>query len=96
MFGAFHAAVYPAFWVRGEDLGDDAVIARVLGGAGLDADAVLAAAGGDAAKAALRATTDEALERGAFGAPSCFVGDEMFWGNDRFELVRYYIQKSQS
>jgi 2-hydroxychromene-2-carboxylate isomerase len=31
-----------------------------------------------------------------FGAPTLFVGDEMFWGNDRFELVRYYIQKSSS
>jgi len=87
VFPAFHAAVYPAFWARGEDLGDLAVVARVLGDAGVDAAAVLAAAGEAAAKADLRATTDEAVARGVFGAPTFFVGDAMFFGNDRLDFV---------
>jgi 2-hydroxychromene-2-carboxylate isomerase len=46
---------------------------------------VIAAARGDACKAALRARTATAQARGIFGAPTFFVGDEMFWGNDRLE-----------
>ncbi len=86
-FAAFHAAVYPAFWAQGENLGDPEVVSRVLTRSGLDAGALLAAAGDDSAKRALRATTDEAVERGAFGAPTFFVGDEMFFGNDRLDFV---------
>jgi 2-hydroxychromene-2-carboxylate isomerase len=86
-FAAFHAAIYPAFWAQGTDLGDPEVLGRVLTQAGLDADALLAAAGDDSAKQALRATTEEALERGVFGAPTFFVGDEMFFGNDRLDFV---------
>ena len=58
---------------------------ELLAGAGLDAEAALER---------LDADSRAAIERGVFGAPTLFVGDEMFWGNDRFELVRYYIQKS--
>jgi 2-hydroxychromene-2-carboxylate isomerase len=35
----------------------------------------------------LRANTDEAIERGVFGAPAFFVGEELFWGNDRLQFV---------
>jgi len=87
VFERFHAAIYPAFWAEGKDLGNPDVIAAVLAAAGLDAPSLLARAGEDAAKSALRATTDEAVRRGAFGAPTFFVGDEMFFGNDRLALV---------
>jgi 2-hydroxychromene-2-carboxylate isomerase len=36
----------------------------------------------------LKANTDEAIERGAFGAPTFFVGDQMFFGNDRFDFIK--------
>ena len=39
----------------------------------------------------LRATTDEAVTRGAFGAPTFFVGDRMFWGNDRLPLLERHL-----
>jgi 2-hydroxychromene-2-carboxylate isomerase len=95
VFVAFHAAVYPAFWALGENLGDESVVARVLGEAGLDAAAILAAASADAAKTALRATTDEAVARGAFGAPTFFVGDEMFFGNDRLDFVERALRAAR-
>jgi 2-hydroxychromene-2-carboxylate isomerase len=50
--------------------------------AGLDAEKLLGRSGDDDVKAELRATTDEAVARGAFGAPTFFVGDEMFFGVD--------------
>ena len=40
--------------------------------------------------------TKLAIDRGVFGVPTVFVGEEMFWGNDRFELARYYIEKQRT
>ena len=34
-------------------------------------------------------------DRGVFGVPTVFVGDQMFWGNDRFELARHFIEKGE-
>ena len=50
-----------------------------------DPQAVLAAAVSEANKLALREQTETARRRGVFGAPTFFVGDEMFWGDDRLE-----------
>ena len=86
-FERFHAAVYPAFWAEGRDLGDPEVIAGLLEGEGLDAKKLLEAAGDPDVKAELRATTEGAIERGVFGAPTFFVGDEMFFGADQLPFV---------
>jgi 2-hydroxychromene-2-carboxylate isomerase len=96
VFAPFHAAVYPAFWVEGRNLGDDGEIAAVLEKAGLDAAALLEAAGSPEAKAALRANTDEAVARGVFGAPSLFLGDELFFGVDHLpQLERALAEKKK-
>jgi 2-hydroxychromene-2-carboxylate isomerase len=87
VFDGFHAAIFPAMWARGENLGDPEVCTRVLNEADVDAQALFAAATTDDAKRALRETTEEAIERGAFGAPTFVVGDEMFFGNDRLDFV---------
>ena len=79
-------ALYAAYWVDDRDVSDPATISEIAAGAGLDA-ALLEAAGAQPTKDALRAATEEAVERGAFGAPTFFVGQEMFWGNDRLHLV---------
>lgn len=87
VFPAFHQAIYPAFWRDGADLGDPERIVSVAEGVGLDGAALLAASDTPEVKDALRATTDEAVERGAFGAPTFFVGDEMFFGADRLSFA---------
>jgi 2-hydroxychromene-2-carboxylate isomerase len=87
VFEPFHAAIYPAFWCDEVDLGQPQCIADVLGAARVDAGPLLEAALEAPAKDVLRATTEEAVERGAFGAPTFFVGDEMFFGNDRLDFV---------
>lgn len=87
VFEAFHAAVYPAFWEQGLDLGDEAVLREVLGRAGLDAGKIVAGAALPEIKQALLAATEEAVARGVFGAPTFFAGDEMFFGADRLPLV---------
>ncbi len=67
------------------DIGEQAVIAAILDSIGVDSETVIAQAKTDASKDALRARTTTAQSRGIFGAPMFFVGDEMFWGNDRLD-----------
>jgi len=78
-------AVFRAYWVDGLDVSDAAVVAEVATRAGLDGAALVAEA--PAHKEALKAQTQEAVDRGSFGAPTFFVGREMFIGNDRLEFA---------
>jgi 2-hydroxychromene-2-carboxylate isomerase len=87
VFPAYHRAIYDAFWRDGLNLGDAAVVREVLERAGLDAERIAAASEEHAVKDALRVSTETAVARGAFGAPTFFVGDQMFWGNDRLMFV---------
>jgi 2-hydroxychromene-2-carboxylate isomerase len=87
-FGDFVASVFQAMWVDGLNLADPAVLGQVLQAAGFDPQALLALAGEPAVKEKLKATTEEAVRRGVFGAPSLFVGDELFFGQDRLDFVR--------
>lgn len=83
--GAGQAAALEAFrrtWVTDED--PNAVLAELAAAAGLPAGAEARVAE-PAVKEALKANTDEAIARGAFGAPAMFVGDQLFWGNDRLD-----------
>lgn len=81
-------ALFRAIWVDGVNLGDPLKVADVLVTAGFDAAELQAQAAEPAVKDALKATTDEAIRRGVFGAPTCFVGGEMFFGQDRLDFVR--------
>jgi 2-hydroxychromene-2-carboxylate isomerase len=95
VFPGFHAAVFPAFWQREKNLGDPDVLASELSAAGLDADALANRAGERKIKDALRERTDEAVARGAFGAPTFFVADEMFFGSDRLGAVEKALHSIQ-
>ena len=87
VFEAYHRTVYPAFWVDGLDLGNEDVLAGVLTGAGVDAAKLAELRGRDEIKNELRSTTDEAVSRGVFGAPSFFLGDQLFFGADHLFFV---------
>ncbi len=87
VFDVYHQSVYPAFWVDGLDLGDEAVLAGVLTDAGLDAAKLAELRSQDDVKNELRSNTEEAVARGAFGAPTFFLGDEMFFGADHLFFV---------
>jgi 2-hydroxychromene-2-carboxylate isomerase len=86
-FPAYHEAVFRAVWADGVNVADPDALRGVLEKAGLDAARILERCGEPEIKEALKASTAEAVERGAFGAPTCFVGDEMFFGNDRLQFV---------
>jgi len=87
----FLSAVFKAIWVESLNLNDPALVAKVLQDSGFNPDEIGALAGDAEVKATLRATTDEAVARGVFGAPTMFVGEEMFFGQDRLEFVREAI-----
>jgi 2-hydroxychromene-2-carboxylate isomerase len=84
----FMDAVFQAIWVDARNLNDPVTVGQVLSAAGLDAAALLAMANDQATKDQLKAVTMKAVERGVFGAPTFFVGEEMFWGQDRIEQVK--------
>ena len=86
-FDRYLEAVLAGFWERGLPMGDPAVLASVLTEAGLDAERLIALAQTDAVKAKLADNTAAAVERGAFGAPTFFVGDEMFFGKERLGQI---------
>ncbi len=81
-------AVFQAIWVDALNLNDPAIVAEVLTRAGLDPVELLAMANEQATKDQLKAVTMRAVERGVFGAPTFFVGEQMFWGQDRIEQVK--------
>lgn len=84
---AFALALFRALWVDGRDVSADDVVLSVAHGCDADGDRVLAATSDPSIKDRLRAETDEAVARGAFGAPTFFVGPTMYWGNDRLMLL---------
>ena len=81
----FCRRVMAQHWVEDREIDAPANVLRALEGLVADPQAVLEAALQDANKERLRASTGEAQARGIFGAPTMFVGGEMFWGNDRLE-----------
>ena len=93
-FREFHYPAYRARWARARDLASESVLEELIASAGLDPDTVLARARTPELEARLTRETETAIARGVFGVPTIFVGDEMFWGNDRFELVRFYVEKA--
>lgn len=90
---AYLEAVFRAIWVEQKNMNDPQVAAEVLSQAGFDPQALVAKCEEDATKAALREITEEAVQRGVFGAPTCFVGGEMHFGQDRLEFVRRALEK---
>lgn len=86
-------ALYRGAFAEDLDLGDPAVVARLLDDAGLDGQALVQRTEDPEIKNELRAVTDEAIAKGIFGAPTFVVDDgKMFWGHDRMPLLEHYLK----
>ncbi|ADO72941.1 2-hydroxychromene-2-carboxylate isomerase [Stigmatella aurantiaca] len=92
LIAPFSHAAFRAAFVDGKDLGDGAVLEEVARASGLEPGPALARIENQEIKDALRRNTEEAVARGAFGAPTFFVGEEMFFGNDRLMLVERMLR----
>lgn len=86
-FMPYVEAVMAAMWEKGANMGDADIVRATLDEAGLDSAAILQKADDAEVKAELVANTEKAAERGAFGVPTFFVGDEIFWGKERLSQV---------
>ena len=84
----YRSAVFRAIWADRQNMGDPATVAAVLAPAGFDAQELVAMASDPQVKETLKTWTQEAVDRGAFGAPTFFVEGDMFWGQDRLDFVR--------
>lgn len=87
-------AVFHASHGEGRDCSNPEVLSKIASDLGHDAKELLAATGNDDVKAKLKEVTGEAMERGVFGAPTFFVGDEMFWGSDRLAQLEHYLKNT--
>jgi 2-hydroxychromene-2-carboxylate isomerase len=85
-------ALFHAAWGQDADLGDAAVVTRVLANAGFDGAKLVEGTQQQSIKDELKRNTDQAIARGVFGTPTYIVeGGKMFWGHDRLDLVdRFY------
>ncbi|WP_313519112.1 2-hydroxychromene-2-carboxylate isomerase [Pseudomonas sp.] len=81
-------AIFQAMWVEARDLSDPQMLGRTLAEAGFEPQAMLALVGDQEVKDALKANTESAVKRGVYGAPTMFVGEQMFFGQDRLDFVR--------
>ncbi len=90
-FNTYLRAIFNGMWVEEKNLGESKVVAEVLTKAGFDPADVIARCEDPAVKERLKQFTEEAVERGVFGAPTFFVGDEMFFGQDRLVQVEQYL-----
>lgn len=86
-FERYVEAVYAAMWEQQRNMADEAQILEVLAAAGLDGPALLAKSQDAEVKAGLLANTERAHARGAFGSPTFFVGDQIYFGKDRLRDV---------
>ena len=92
---SFVDTAYRAIWVEGKNMNDPGVVAGVLQAAGFDAAAMAAFAADPQVKDRLKAVTQEAVARGAFGAPTFFVNGQMYWGQDRLDFVQQALGASK-
>jgi 2-hydroxychromene-2-carboxylate isomerase len=92
----FASEVFAAYWTDGRDISQDEVLTDLCARIGVEPQRFLEGIARPEIKAQLKANTDELIARGGFGSPTMFVGgDDMYFGNDRLELVRDAVRRRQ-
>ncbi len=86
--------ILDAMWVQALNLGDQEVLANILDQGEMEVTEAMSLVQDESVKARLKEQTSEAVARGVFGAPTFFVGSEMFWGQDRLDFVRAAVETS--
>ena len=88
VFNNIHQSLFDAMFVYNQDLSQDNVLAEIIKKNSLDDYRLMEEIEDSSIKSALKKNTDEAIARGVFGAPTFFIDEEMFFGNDRFEFIK--------
>jgi len=92
----FASAVFEAYWTREEDISQDAVLLELCRQTGVNGEEFLAGIAQPQIKAQLKANTEEVIRRGGFGSPTIYLGDDMYFGNDRLGLVKAAILRQRA
>lgn len=93
----FARTAFEIYWDEDQDISKDEVLAQVCTRIGVDPEAFFAGIAQPAIKDQLRLNTEELIARGGFGSPTIFVGgDDMYFGNDRLELVRDAVLRKRA
>jgi 2-hydroxychromene-2-carboxylate isomerase len=88
VFDKAHKALFEAVWASGADMSNDADRKAYFAERGIDGETLWSVASSAGIGDRLAKNCNEAADRGVFGVPAFFVGDEMFFGNDRLHFVR--------
>jgi 2-hydroxychromene-2-carboxylate isomerase len=92
----FARAVFEAYWSDDQDISQDDVLTKICERVGIDPKLFFTRINDQTIKDQLHANTDELIRRGGFGSPTIFIGDDMYFGNDRLPLVRDALAKNQA
>lgn len=90
----FIEALMPAIWEQELDVSDVDAVVSMLTKAGFDAQSLAAKAQDPAIKQAVIDSTEKAVERGVFGIPTFFIGEEMFFGKERLGQIEEMLEKN--
>ena len=93
ILGRYLDAVFESIWVHKKNLGVLDEVLATLEAAGLNGREIVDATKVQDVKDVLIANTDDAIKRGVFGAPTFFVDDEMFFGQDRIQFIEVMLSK---
>lgn len=92
-FAEFVDCLFKALWVEGRNLNDPQTVAAVLTENGFAPLEIMALTNDELVKAALKENTEAAIKRGVFGAPSMFIGDQLFFGQDRLDFLEEALRQ---
>lgn len=84
-------ALYHAYFAEGRRIDEVDVVLQIAAECGLDRAAVAEGMASEPIKAALKKEVDDAMAKGVFGSPFMLIGDEPFWGFDRFDHIRKWL-----
>lgn len=86
--------LFDAMFATQQNLNEPTVLAEVLEPSGFSVEDIMSMVQSEVVKQKLITETEQAIQRGIFGAPTFFVGDEMYWGQDRLHFVEQALNKA--
>lgn len=86
--------LFDAMFGTPQNLNEPTVLAEVLKPSGFSVEDIMSMVQSEVVKQKLITETEQAIQRGIFGAPTFFVGDEMYWGQDRLHFVEQALNKA--
>ncbi|GAC31621.1 2-hydroxychromene-2-carboxylate isomerase [Paraglaciecola polaris] len=93
IFEPYLTVIFNGMWVKGLNLADETVLLAELTGAGIDGHKLLSLTSQETIKDLLKENTGRAIEKGVFGAPTMFIGKQMYFGQDRLDFIEQELMR---